>query len=72
MYADGSEVWLRHGLKHRLDGPAHVDPNDGTELWYVDGALCHDEQEFQQRSAQFKKKLVRDRFVVQNPDIDVP
>jgi hypothetical protein len=34
-------VWMKHGFRHRLDGPAVIN-GDGTSFWYVDGVAVAD------------------------------
>ena len=34
---DGTQVWVKDGLKHRLDGPAEIRFNDYFKYWYYHG-----------------------------------
>lgn len=36
---EGYQAWFIHGTRHRLDGPAIIDPHDGSREWWVDGNL---------------------------------
>jgi hypothetical protein len=49
MFEDGSFIWYKHGLKHRLDGPAVFHNNhrynckDDKE-WWIDGEQLSEEE----------------------------
>ena len=36
---EGYEAWYKHGLRHREDGPAIIDPYDGSQEWWFEGDL---------------------------------
>jgi hypothetical protein len=38
IYANGHQIWYRHGQRHRVDGPAVIEA-DGRQRWYQDDRL---------------------------------
>jgi len=36
-FTNGAKIWWRHGIRHRVDGPAVEDPVNNSYSWYVDG-----------------------------------
>jgi hypothetical protein len=40
-YWDGGGEWFRHGIRHRLDGPAILKMN-GEISWYINGYFATD------------------------------
>ena len=51
--------WHRHGLRHRLTGPA-VMWNEGTAEYYIEGIICR-EGEFEAKVRQYKIKKYLNR-----------
>ena len=37
LYRDGSLLWYKKGLMHRIGGPAYISKKDKIREWYVDG-----------------------------------
>lgn len=56
-FADGTELWFRHGELHRLDGPAITWAN-GAEEWYVRGEEPNTFEEYQKMGGCSKKTLI--------------
>lgn len=54
----GYQVWLRHGRRHRTDGPAAIHGN-GTVAFYVNGTVLT-EMEFYQRYPEAQQNLATD------------
>lgn len=38
VFKDGTEIWYKHGLIHRLNGYARIDRN-GEKYYFIDGKL---------------------------------
>ena len=46
LWSDGSIVYYIHGKKHRLEGPAYYDTDEGVIVWAIDGITYNTEEEF--------------------------
>jgi hypothetical protein len=51
VYADGSASYYKHGLRHRLDGPACLWLKD--KKWFIDGVELTEEEFNEYRARNF-------------------